>query len=261
MRLPREELLQGCSDRQGMEDLLIQAETVLRTWQPIWSPFLGALTREESLDRMSSLIELKWHSEGGYPGAERQRLLCIRSESQSLLQEETPIKGLQVNGNFLFDRVNPCDIRKALEEMGAKPGGLGDIWIQGDRGAQLICTPETALSLKDQRGRVREVEIHCETLDISRLRLPIKRLSKKLTSVEASTRIDAIASAGFGFSRAKITRQIKEGRLRLNWKVIKQPSKELNIGDRLQLEGRGSLEVINLELTKRQRWKVEVWRK
>ena len=78
--------------------------------------------------------------------------------------------------------------------------------------------------------------------------------------MEASKRIDAIASAGFGLSRAKITNQIKEGRLRLNWKTMTQSSRSVGVGDRIQLEGKGSIEVLNIELTKRERWRVELLR-
>jgi RNA-binding protein YlmH len=79
--------------------------------------------------------------------------------------------------------------------------------------------------------------------------------------VEASCRLDAIASAGFGLSRSKVIRQIREGRLRLNWNPVRQASRELKVGDRLQLQERGSVEVLNLELTKRDRWRVEMLRR
>ncbi|MFL0748786.1 MAG: photosystem II S4 domain protein, partial [Prochlorococcus sp.] len=65
----------------------------------------------------------------------------------------------------------------------------------------------------------------------------------------------------FGLSRAKIVNQIKEGRLRLNWEPIRQTSRALLVGDRLQLQDRGTLEVLSLEMTKRQRWRVEMLRR
>jgi RNA-binding protein YlmH len=81
-----------------------------------------------------------------------------------------------------------------------------------------------------------------------------------LSSVEASCRLDAIASAGFGISRSKVVKQIKEGRLRLNWEPIRLASRDLKVGDRLQLQDRGSIEVMNIERTKRERWRVEILR-
>ncbi len=51
------------------------------------------------------------------------------------------------------------------------------------------------------------------------MEIPFKRPEKIINTVEASTRVDAIASAGFGLSRSKITTQIKQGYLRLNWEL------------------------------------------
>ncbi len=110
-------------------------------------------------------------------------------------------------------------------------------------------------------GMIREVKISCESLAIKELKLPVQRLEKRFSTVEASKRIDAIASAGFGISRAKIVNQIKAGQLRLNWDQMKQASRELVVGDRIQLENKGSLEVLSIAITKRQRWRVELLRR
>ena len=59
MKLPQDELLAGSRDPDGLRAILGLAETALRTWQPIWSPFLTAPLREEALDRLSSLTELR----------------------------------------------------------------------------------------------------------------------------------------------------------------------------------------------------------
>ena len=90
--------------------------------------------------------------------------------------------------------------------------------------------------------------------------MPAQRNPKRLSTVEASCRIDAIASAGFGLSRSKVVHQIKAGRLRLNWQPVRQGGRELSVGDRLQLQDRGSLEVLSCERTKRQRWRVVLMR-
>ncbi len=261
MSLPRQKLLKDCKDREGMEELIALAEKVLRTWQPAWSPFVSALLRENVLKAMEPLGELRWRTEGGHPCAERQRMQCIRTDDwTSISKEEAPIHGIRIEGNFLFDKASPKDIRQALGTLGIASKEIGDIWLRGDRGANAICTPESAIAIDGCMGLVREVKIKCEAIELSKLELPMQRMAKRFSSIEASKRVDAIASAGFGLSRAKIVNQIKEGRLRLNWQPIRQTSRELNIGDRMQLEGKGSIELINLQLTKRQRWKVEMLR-
>ena len=242
-----------------MHRLIDQAETVLRTWQPSWSTFLSGPELEDSR-RLESLTELRLVRDGGRPGTERCRLQLSRSD-QELQPELTPISGLRLEGNFLFDRAEPEDMRQALIDLGVTADGIGDLWLRGDRGAQAVCTPDAADHLNGQTGRVREVTLTLEAVSIDSLQWPAQRLPKRFSSVEASRRLDAIASAGFGLSRSKVTRQIREGRLRLNWHPVRQASRDLNVGDRLQLQDRGSVEVLNLELTKRDRWRVEMLRR
>jgi len=88
------------------------------------------------------------------------------------------------------------------------------------------------------------------------------QVSKKLiNTVEASTRLDAIASAGFRVSRTKIIERIENGMLRLNGSKVHKPTINLKIGDKLELENKGFIEILNLEITKRERWKVKLLRK
>ena len=264
MTLPREQLLEGSRDPAGLAPLIDQAETVLRTWQPSWSLFLEAPLQEEGLERLNGLSELSWHRDGGFPGAERCRLFCQRSSPDDESTQEAiraPISGLLIEGNFLFDPLSPGDLRRALQDMGASADALGDLWVRGDRGGQGLVTPECASALHEHRGQIRDVEIRCEQVDLCQLQLPAQRNPKTLTTVEASCRIDAIASAGFGLSRSKVVSQIKAGRLRLNWQPVRQAGREINVGDRLQLQDRGSLEVLSCQRTKRERWRIELRRR
>ena len=260
MTLLQDELLTGAEDPEGLRQLIQLADQVVRTWQPAWSPFLGARLQEEALARLNNLSEIGWHRDGGHPGAERCRLLCHRRDHVEDVDTSAPIRGLLIEGNFLFDPLSPEDIRNALHDLGIAPDQIGDLWVRGDRGGQGLCTPESAAKLHEQHGRVRDVDIRIESLPVEVLHLPAQRIPRILQTVEASCRIDAIASAGFGLSRAKIVGHIKAGRLRMNWHDVRQASREVGVGDRLQLQDRGALEVLSLTRTKRERWRVELRR-
>jgi RNA-binding protein YlmH len=78
--------------------------------------------------------------------------------------------------------------------------------------------------------------------------------------VEASLRLDAVASAGFGISRNRIAELIRQGSVRVNWQPISSPSRLLVAGDRVQLEGRGELQLEAVQATKRERWRIELVR-
>ena len=259
MTLPRDALLAGSCHRAVMARLLDQAEEVLRTWQPSWSPFLTGPELKEA-GKLEALAELRMVRDGGREGAERCRLQLSRRD-QEADAESAPLCGLRLEGNFLFDRAEPDDMRQALMQLDVSADSIGDLWLRGDRGAQAVCTPEAGEQLNGLTGQVRDVPLLLETVPLDALQWPARRTPRLLRSVEASCRLDAIASAGFGLSRSKVTREIKEGRLRLNWGAIRQASRDVKVGDQLQLQDRGSVEVLNLTLTKRERWRVEMMRR
>lgn len=257
----KKDLIKNSIEEETMKSLLEQIEIVINTWQTLWSPFLSVPVKEEAMKKFQLFHDLNCYSDGGYPNAERERICFSRNTEKHNLEKQTaPIKGINIEGNFLFDRATTNDFKDTLKVMGVSPRDLGDLWIIRDRGAQLICTEELAQELDGKIRMIREVEVHFKSIEINNLSLPIYRHPRRIRTVEASTRIDAIASAGFGISRTKSISHIKEGRLRLNWDQIKQGRKLLSVGDRIQLEGKGCLEILSIELTKRGRWKVELLR-
>ncbi len=261
MKLSRKKLLKSNLHCDEIEKLLNQVEKTIKTWEPSWSLFFDAPIQKEMKDILNQISDIAYSFNGGFPKAERKRLFLQRKEHAKILSEESlPINAIQIEGNFLFDRVVPNDFRAQLKQIGIAVEQIGDIWVIGDRGAQAICTREASEFLQNKTGNIREVQIQYKAIDLKNLRIPISRTPRKITTVEASKRLDAIASAGFGLSRSKVINQIKQGRLRLNWKPIKNTSRSLDIGDQIQFEGKGSIEVKNLELTKRDRWRVELLR-
>jgi photosystem II S4 domain protein len=260
--LPRHELLEGTPDPAGLSLLIDLAEEVLRTWQPQWTLFLPAELREEAERRLGNLSELSLHGDGGHGGAERRRLLLQRSEVDSdPLTLPAGLSGLEIRGNFLFDPADPEDVRQVLLAAGAGACELGDIWMRGDRGAQAIATTELAERLNRQSGRIRSVAVEFTARPLAELQVPAQRASRRQTSVEASLRLDALASAGFGVSRNRMAELIRGGAVRLNWQPMFTPSRELAVGDRVQLQGRGELLVEALALTRRDRWRVTLVRR
>jgi photosystem II S4 domain protein len=261
--LPREALLQGSRDPEALVPLITLAEEALRTWEPVWSGFVAADLREEAQQRLGALSELSLGSEGGWPGAERRCLLLQRAELAAVGDSPAapPLTGLIVSGNFLFDPAEPDDMRRGLLAAGAQASDLGDIWLRGDRGAQLVLTAAAAERLHGRSGLVRTVEVTLERVPLEQLQLPTLRSPREVNSVEASLRLDAVASAGFGLSRNRMAELIRSGAVRVNWQPVQSPSRELACGDRVRLEGKGELEVLEVQPTKRERWRLRLLRR
>ena len=109
-------------------------------------------------------------------------------------------------------------------------------------------------------AQVRSVEVRLEPVSLDQLQWPANRSPRQLSTVEASLRLDAVASAGLGLSRNRMAEQIRAGAVRVNWQVVTSPSRELRTGDRVRLEGRGELEVLEIQPTKRERWRLQLRR-
>jgi RNA-binding protein YlmH len=107
---------------------------------------------------------------------------------------------------------------------------------------------------------VRSVTVQLEPVPLDQLQWPASRSPRNLTTVEASLRLDAVASAGLGLSRNRMNELIRAGAVRINWQVVTSPSRELHSGDRVRLEGRGELEVLEVQPTKRDRWRLQLRR-
>ena len=261
MYLPKEKILFNSTFRKELITLIGYAEKSLKERKPIWTPFVSPQIIEEVKSKFNNLNDISCCYEGGFPNAERKRICFTRSEeTMKSSYRDIPIKGISLKGNFLFDRAKQNDFRNLLNALEIKSEEIGDIWLIRDRGAQAICSQKCADLVHQKISKLREVEIFIETLSISDLEIPFKRTEKIINTVEASTRIDAITSAGFGLSRSKITTQIKQGYLRLNWELNSQSSKSINIGDLIHLDKKGSLKILNIDKTKKERWRIKLLR-
>ncbi|KEF43097.1 MAG: RNA-binding protein [Cyanobium sp. CACIAM 14] len=251
--MPHRDLLAGSRHPQALEDLLTLAETALRTWEPQASGFLAAAVREEAEARLGGLSELNLASEGGFQGAERRCLLLARAGSEP---PAPALLGLEISGNFLFDPATVADMVAGLERAGAADGDLGDLWLRGDRGAQAIVSAALAARLDGREGLVRTVPVRFEARPIGELSLPSLRKPREITTVEASLRLDALASAGFGLSRNRMAALIRQGAVRLDWQLVTSPSRELAVGARVQLAEKGELVILAIDPTRRERFRI-----
>ena len=73
-------------------------------------------------------------------------------------------------------------------------------------------------------------------------------------------RLDAIASAGFGMSRSKMSDAISKKDVRVNWKEVTQSSYNVKQGDLIAVRGKGRLEVGEVSVTKKERYRVNLVR-
>ena len=228
--LPREELLKGVENRDEVARVIDQAEKAIKTWEVVMTDFLSPPELAEVQRSFSRLTEIHLVAWGGYPQAERQRLAIARSELP-LDESQVELVALDVAGNFLFDTATHRDFL----------------------GAMLGC------GIVRDLKQVRSVPVNTRRIELSELKVREPK-KKELTTVEASLRLDAVASAGFGMSRSKMVEFIDSGDVRVNWKDTISPSFQLKTGDLISIRGKGRLEIGEIAVTKKDRYRVQLTR-
>ena len=256
--LPREELLKGVENRDSVARVIDQAEQAIKTWEVVFTDFLSPPESAEIQISFRRLTDVQLVAWGGYPQAERQRIAIARSEIP-LDESQVAVTALDIAGNFLFDTATHRDFLGAMLGTGIIREKTGDIIVLGERGAQAIVVPELAEFLEINLQQVRSVPVKTQRIDLSELKVREPK-KKELTTVEASLRLDAIASAGFGMSRSKMVDLIDAGDVRVNWKEITQASSQMKSGDLIAIRGKGRLEVGEIAVTKKDRYRVQLTR-
>ena len=160
----------------------------------------------------------------------------------------------------MFDNATQNDFRNFLIRYGINENSIGDIWTIGERGAQGIISEFNNENIQEKLF-LRDVEVNLRIIDLKDLKTPIQRIERTINTVESSTRLDAIASAGFRLSRNKIVDRIKNGLLSINGKKVTKPIINIKQGDKINLENKGFLEILDISETKRGKFKIKLIKK
>jgi photosystem II S4 domain protein len=256
--LPREEMLKGVENRQDIAHIIDKAEQALKNWEVVLTDFVSPPVWMEAQRVLGNLTEVSFLAWGGFPQAERQRLGLARLEIPFELTQ-IQLVGLDISGNFLFDPASHRDFLGAILGTGIVREKVGDVIVLGERGAQVIVVPEIVDFLQASLNQVRSVPVKLTTIDLQALKVQLPK-KKEINTVEASLRLDAVASAGFGISRSKMSQAITSGDVRVNWKEITQASHTVQSGDLIAFGGKGRLEVGEIAVTKKERYRVQLTR-
>lgn len=180
--------------------------------------------------------DFNWETFGGHLHAERKRIV-LSPDYLEINSEEAQITLLACNGDFSAVKVTHRDFLGALLSTGIKREKLGDIWLL-PQGCVAAADREIARFLLYEPLKVKGVPVKIRELAPEQFNLP-EREGKSITTTVASLRLDAIAAAGFGTSRARMGREISAGKIKVNWQETIKPDHLLKEGDVLSGRGRG----------------------
>ncbi len=219
------------------------AEKALRDQEPQWTDFLEPPDREQVQAVLVWNTRVRFNSFGGYTKAERKRMVIypdyyiVETIQPALSFLEITVKSPEP--------LSHRDYLGSILSLGLKREKLGDLLVAPDH-CQLVLVPELVDFLRIHLNKVGNHPVELAEIDPEGLNPPEQR-EKVIRSTVASLRLDAIAGLGFGESRTKMVREIRSERVKVNWKVAKNPDTSLEPGAVISIRGRGR--VIFKEIT------------
>ncbi|XP_024034353.1 uncharacterized protein LOC18053701 isoform X7 [Citrus clementina] len=204
-----DDLLKGVGDKNAIEEvkhILEMARRASSRREVLHSDFLTPPVLKESMMALEKLADVKAVAQGGYPQAERCRLSVGHPEL--LTSDPDIVAALSITGNFGFQPCSHGDFLGSILGTGIAREKIGDIILQGEKGAQFLVVPELADYLITSLEKVGNVSVSCTRIPLLALEYEPPR-TKSFKTIEASLRVDALASAGFKLSRSKLVNLIR----------------------------------------------------
>lgn len=253
-------LLKGVGDKDLIEDvkrILEMANRASLRREILHTDFITPPVLKESMIALEKIADIKMVAQGGYPEAERCRLSV--GHPDILTSDPDIVAALSISGNFGFEPCTHGDFLGSILGTGIVRDKLGDIILQGEKGAQILVVPELVDFLVSSLDKVRNVSVTCTKIPLLALEYqPLRTQSFK--TVEASQRLDAIASAGFKISRSKMANLISNGDVRVNWATVTKSNTTVKAGDIISVSGKGRLKVGEINSTRKGKFAVELVR-
>lgn len=240
--LKKDQLLKGLQDETLhplVEKVLTQTEQALIEYRPVLTPFFSPSVLYLLQDILGEVEDLKVLGHGGYQQAKRKRLqLCPLYYLPPL--DEDPVLLLEISRVNLGEE----DLQQSIQALGMDKGAIGDV-LTGETGMQLVCIPELAEPLK------RSLTSTYPGILVERIQALClgeqEGEGRVFSTTVASMRLDAIASSGVGLSRSRMKREILLEKVKVNWKVEKNPDRFIDVNDVIFIEGRGRLQIQQIQ--------------
>lgn len=195
---------------------------------------------------------------GGYDGAERVRVI-LYPEYQEPEPDDFGVKALEISGGGgSFLTLEHRDYLGALLGLGIRREKCGDILVH-EGIAQLLLGEEIVDYVRLHLTKVHKVSVEGREIPLCQIQ-PMARVGKTITFTVQSPRLDAILGDVFRLSRAKVLQPIRNGRVKVNWREVADPSAQIKPGDTISFKGFGRFQVVSLgQETRKGRIPVEVF--
>lgn len=193
---------------------------------------------------------------GGEEQVERKRAILYPSYFVPS-QDDFQLVAYEIQYPKKFITLEHRQILGSLMSLGIKREKFGDILIIEDS-VQMIVAEEIASYVEVNFQEVGRATISLKRIPFNQIIVPESDYLEKMTTT-SSLRLDVVCAAIYNLSRQKIKSLIQNGYVKVNWKVVDDPSFEVGEEDLLSIRGFGRSKMIAVEgRTKKDKRKIIV---
>lgn len=233
------ERVQSPEDRRLLARVLDKIALILKNHETVVTDFFDPY-QQNLISPVLRLPGISFIWTGGYPAAERQRLV-IGPEYLDMQEVDNALVMLAVTGNLKYQNLAHRDFLGSILGLGIKREKIGDI-IVNDNGCLVIVDESISGYIINNLTKVHRVSVVVKRTAFETLELPEEK-TKEIRTTVSSLRIDAVAAAGYGVSRTKMALDITAEKVKVNWNTVSDPSFNVKEGDKISIRGRGRVEV------------------
>ena len=231
--------------------LLDKIETMKIKNKVVVTDFLDSY-QQDLASQILKKVEIKnylfW---GGMPEAERKTLILYPEKLVFLFQKEIPDKQAYLQAikielpNENKGKYSHRDYLGALMKLGVKREKIGDILVDQE-GADIIILPEIEKYLLYNLPSLKRFsKAKLQLITVEQIR-KIEIQKEEITITVASMRLDTIIAELMKTSRSKACEAITAERVYINGSKQNKINKEVKIGDKITIRGKGRFEIKEL---------------
>lgn len=230
----------GAEERVLLSHVLDRCEQSRTRNAPTHTDFLSPAELRGAEDALhAAKYHDGWAALGGYERAER-RMLCFLPDWQEEPDADECLAALRVRWRA-EDALTHRDLLGSLMALGVARSKLGDVLVSPDSADVIVCADAADYLLREWTGAGR-AKLRPERVALDALIVPEQRV-KELRDTVATLRLDAVASVGFGMSRAKAAELVASGRVQLNHRETAKGDAPVREGDVVSARGLGKFEL------------------
>lgn len=253
-----------------IRDGLSASESGVPSALPFLSPreqyFAAQLLREAGREEQGAFF-------GGYPEAERRRLLLLPDYAADILgfppaQDPTaaascyagldaePIALVRVEASG-FCTLSHRDYMGGILALGIERDAVGDI-VAEESGALVFTEPHMAAFLAAELHTIGRDRVRVRALDALPPDFVPEKRREAVSDTVASPRLDCVVAALANLSRETAQKQIRQRLVEVNYQTAEKEDAALNDGDILSVRGVGKFRILSLtQRTRRGRLRLE----